>query len=156
MYNLLTKYGQLFAFGLGVLITLLFLFSVFGGLEEFNMLDKENAGTTSIFNIGLYAAIFLCILGAAAILIFGILHTISNPKGAMKFLIGLGVLVVLFLIFYSMTQPVTSGKLQELMSRFDISQGQHKFISGALWCAVTLALLSAVTFLFSEVRNLFK
>lgn len=158
MYKFLTKSGQTLAFGLGVLITILFLISVLGGMEGFNALGDDDKGSTSIFNIGLYGAIFLCVLCAAAIVLFGVYHAIANPKGAMKFLIGLGVLVVIFLIFYSMATPVTEadGKIFTIIQKFNISEGVSKFISGALSTTLTLAVVAAAAFLLSELRNLFK
>lgn len=158
MYKFLTRNGQLMAFGLGVLIAILFLISVLGGMESFNALGDEDKGTTGIFNIGLYGAIVLCILCAASIVLFGVYHAVSNPKGAMKFLIGLGVLIVIFFIFYAMADPVTveDGKLFDVIQKFEITEGVNKFISGALSTTLTLAVVAAAAFLLSELRNLFK
>ena len=44
----------------------------------------------------------------------------------------------------------------ELVQENNISSTQNKFITGALWTGVVLALLAAGTFVVSEVRNLFK
>lgn len=158
MYNFLTQKGQLVAFGLGVLITIVFLLSVFGGLDGFEALADEDRGTTGIFNAGLYGAIVLCILCAAAILLFGVYHTVTNPKGAMKFLIGLGLILVIFIIFYSMATPVTEGdgRLFTIMQKFEITDGANKFISGALSTTLVLAVIAVAAFIFSEIRNLFK
>ena len=158
MYNFLTKKGQLLAFGLGVLITIVFLISVVGGMESFNALGEDEKGTTSIFNAGLYSAIILVILGAVAIVVFGVYHAIQNPKGATKFLIGIAALVVVFFAFYAMAKPVTEedGKLFSIIQKFNISEGVNKFITGALSTTVSLAFLAAAAFLLSEVRNLFK
>ncbi|MDX1685620.1 MAG: hypothetical protein R3275_10310 [Saprospiraceae bacterium] len=158
MYRFLTRNGQLLAFGLGLLITVLFLISVLGGMEGFDMLAEEEKGATGIFNIGLYGAIVLCILCAAGMLLFGIYNAIIHPKGAVKFLIGLGILLVMFFIFYTMADPVTEedGKLFTIVQKFEISDGAHSFITGALSTTVTLLFVAAAAFLLSEVRNLFK
>lgn len=158
MYNFLTKNGQLLAFGLGLLITIIFLISVLGGMDGFNALGEDDKGTTGIFNAGLWAAIILVILGGIAIVLFGVYHAIQDPKGAMKFLIGIAGLLVVFFIFYAMAKPVTEedGKIFSILQKFNISEGVHKFISGALATTVSLALLAAAAFLLSEVRNLFK
>ena len=158
MYKLLTKHGQLMAFGLGLLVTILFLISVLGGIDSFNSLAEEEQGTTGIFNIGLYGAIVMCVICAVAILGFGLYHAISNPKGAMKFLIGLAVLVVVFGIFYAMAAPIeeANGRLAMILDKFAITEGTNKFITGALATTVTLAALAAAAFALSEVRNLFK
>lgn len=156
MYSLLVKHGQLIAFGLGLVITVIFLLSVFGGLSDFQALEDGQEGTTNIFNAGLYGAIALTILGVIAILGFGLYQTATNLKGAAKFLIGFAAIVVIFFIFYSMAQPVSGGRLAMLMEKFNITQGTSNFISGALGTALTLAGLAAGAFVLSEIRNLFK
>ena len=156
MYQFLTKNGQLLAFGLGLVIAVIFLLSVFGGVDTFDALPKEEKGTTTIFNFGLMAAIALTVLCFIAALVFGIWQLIQHPKGSIKMLIGLGVMLVIFFIFFGSAQDETSGKLFELVQENNISSTQNKFITGALWTGVVLALLAAGTFVVSEVRNLFK
>ena len=156
MYSLLVKHGQLIAFGLGLLIAVIFLFSVLGGLSDFQALPEGEEGTTSIFNAGLYGAILLAILCAVGVIGFGIYQTATNPKGASKFLIGLVAIAVVFVIFYSSADVAGSGKLAQVMDKFNIDAGTSQFISGALGTAVTLAGLAAGAFVVSEVRNLFK
>lgn len=156
MYQFLTKHGQLVAFGLGLLISVVFFLSVMGGVNDFDALPKEEKGTTTIFNFGLMAAIMLTILCFIAAVGFGLLHLIQNPRGSMKMILGLGVILVVFFIFYGSAQDETSGKLFELVQSNNISSAQNKFITGSLWTGVILAILATVTFVVSEVRNLFK
>ena len=156
MYNLLVKHGQLIAFGLGLVITVVFLISVLGGLSGFQALEEGQQGTTTIFNAGLYGAILLTVLCVAGILIFGLYHTATNLKAASKFLIGFVALIVVFFVFYSMGAETETGKLGATLEKFNITGGVSKFISGALGTALTLAALAAGAFLLSEVRNLFK
>jgi len=156
MYSLLVKHGQLIAFGLGLAISLLFLISVLGGLGDFQALEDGQEGTTSIFNIGLYGAIFLTIVGVIAILGFGLYQTATNLKAASKFLIGMLVLVIIFFIFYSMTEPADGGKLALLLDKFNISEGTHKFIGGGVGTALTVLAVATGAFVLSEIRNLFK
>lgn len=156
MYQFLTKNGQLLAFGLGLVIAVIFLLSVFGGIDTFDAMPKEEKGTTGIFNFGLMAAIGLTILCFVAAVAFGLLQLIQHPKGSMKMLVGLAGILVIFFIFFASTQDVTSGKLFELVQENNITSTQNKFITGALWTGVILAFLAAGTFVVSEVRNLFK
>ena len=156
MYNLLNKYGQLFAFGLGLLITLIYIISVVSGLSTFNSLPEGEEGTTGIFNFGLFGAIALIILCAALILGFGIYHAVQNPRGSLKFLIGLGVIILIFILTFAISEAETTGKLGELANARNLSDGISKYISGALKTALALALIAALAFIFSEIRNLFK
>jgi len=156
MYQFLTKHGQLAAFGLGLLIAVVFLIAVMGGIADFDALPKEEKGTTTIFNFGLMSAIVLTILSFIAALGFGVWHLIQHPKGSMKMILGLVGMLVIFGIFYASAQEETSGKLFELIQENNISSAQNKFITGSLWTGVVLAILAAGTFVVSEVRNLFK
>jgi hypothetical protein len=61
MYQLLNKYGQAAAFGLGVLITVIFFLQITSGIETFEGLGKEEQLQSGIFSSGLYAAIGLSI-----------------------------------------------------------------------------------------------
>jgi hypothetical protein len=156
MYQFLTKHGQLAAFGLGLLVAVIFLISVTGGISDFDALPKEEKGTTTIFNFGLVAAIALTIFCFVAAVGFGIWHLIQHPKGSLKMILGLVGILVIFGVFYASAQDETSGKLFELVQTNNISSGQNKFITGSLWTGVVLAILAAGTFVVSEVRNLFK
>lgn len=156
MYKFLTKNGQLLAFGLGVLITILFLINVIPGLEEFNMLSKEEKPTTNIFNLGLAGAIALAVIAAVAAVLFGVINTITNFKGSIKGLIGVGILLVVFFVLYSMATPETSGPLVSTLEEFNVTEGQSKFISGAINTSLILAGVAAAAFVISEVRNFFK
>lgn len=156
MYQILTKHGQLIAFGLGLLISVIFFLSVTSGVDAFDALPKEEKSTTTIFDFGLWASVILTIVGLLLALLFGVWHLIQNPKGSLKMVIGLAVILIIFFVFFAQTQDETSGKIFELIQLNDISSTQNKFITGALWTAVVLAMIAAGTFVVSEVRNLFK
>lgn len=156
MYKFLTKNGQLLAFGLGVLVTILFLVIIFAGLGEYNMLSKEEQFQSSIFNFGLAASIALTVLAGVAAIAWGLFQMVTNPKGSLKGLIGIAGLVVVFLIFYAMATPETSGPVYKVLLDFGVTDTQSKLISGSLSTALILAIGAAVAFVVSEVINLFK
>ena len=156
LYNLLGKYGQLFAFGLGILITLIYLGNVFGGLEEFNLLTKEERGQTGIFNFGLNAGIALIIICTIVILIFGLIQMILNPKASLKSLLGFGAIAVIFIITYVTATTETSGKLVELFEKHEITDGISKLITAGIRTTLILGVISLIVFAFSEIRNFFK
>ncbi len=156
MYQFLNKYGQVAAFGLGLLIIVLFFGSVFAGVDEFNGLGKEAQLQSGIFNLGLWAAMFLTILCAAAIVIFGVYYIAKNPKQSMQGIIQALVLVAIFVVAYVMASPAESGLMATLAERFELTAGQEKFVSGGLTTALVLFGGAAVAFVVSEVRNIFK
>ncbi len=154
MYKFLTKNGQMVAFGLGVVITILFLAMVLSGVEAFNAMPDDAKGTTSIFNLGLFAAIGLVILGFLAMLIFGVLHVVSDLKGSVKGLIGLAAMVVIFLV--ARTIGSDDSAISQAINDFNITPGQSSIISGAIVTALVMAALAAAAFVLSEIRNFFK
>ncbi|MEN0048484.1 MAG: hypothetical protein AAF806_15580 [Bacteroidota bacterium] len=157
MYQFLAKNGQTFAFGLGIVLTAIFLISALGGMEQFNMLGKEEQYGTTIFDIGFYAVIVLTILCFAAAVVFGLGQMVSNPKSALKGIVGIAALAAIFFIIYSSVDPGadSAGVLKEV-ENFSVSDGASKFISGALITTIVLSLLALATFVVFEVINLFK
>lgn len=155
MYNFLIKHGQVVAFGLGLLLILIFFGGVSAGMEQFSMLPEDQQKTSDIFNFGLYAAIVLTVLCAAIAILFGIYHVVDNPKGSLKGLIGIVALLAIFFIARSMAAPDT-GSLAETAQEFNVTPEQSATISGALVTALVMAAIAAVTVIVSEVRNFFK
>ncbi len=156
MYKLLTKHGQLGAFAIGLIIIVIFFISVFGGLDGFNALTKEDKGTTTIFDAGLYLTVALLVLCAVAAVIFGIWQMVTNPKGAIKGIVGLIVLGVIFGALYSMSDSETSGAVGRAIEKFNVTEGQSKLISAGIKSTLILGCLAALAFVVSEIRNFFK
>lgn len=148
MYNFLIKKGQLVAFGVGLLITVIFLISVLSGVAEFDMMPEEQQGETSIFNPGISGAIILVVIAALAMLLFGLFQVFTNLKGSLKGLIGLGVLIVVFLIGYSSSGTDCNEE--------GMSAAACQFVGGGITTALVLAGLAALAFVASEIRNFFK
>ena len=156
MYQFLLKRGQLVAFGLGLVLIVLFLLNVFGGLDQFQMLSDDDKAKTTIFNFGLYAAQALVIVCLAAAVLFGIYQTATNPKGALKLLIGLAVVAGLFFLLYSTSQAEGTGKIADLVEKNGISENVSKLISGGIKTTLIVVGLAAVSFVVGEVLNFFK
>jgi len=156
MYKIFTKHGQLMAFGLGAVVIVIYYISIMSGLDEFNSLSADDRATTGIFNLGLQATGVLLIICAAAMILFGIYHVITNPKGAIKGIIGVAVLVILFFILYSMAVPETSGIVGNAASDFNLTDVQSKIISAALRSTLIIGALAVLAFVVSEISNFFK
>ena len=160
MYKFLTKNGQLIAFGLGALITIIFLGVAFAGMDEFNSMVAMDKGTESnIFNFGLYASIFLTVICFLLMIGFGIFQVVTNFKGSIKGIIGFGVIVVIFIIASSMVpssieeiSPYISGP----MVKYDVSLADYGLISGGIMTAIVLSIVAVIAFVGSEILNFFK
>ena len=156
MYKFLTKNGTALAFGLGVLVSVIGFAAILSGLEGYNMLAEEEQGTTSIFNAFLWGAIVLVIIGFAAMLVFGLIHVASNWRGALEGIIAIAVIIGLTVLFYSMAEVETSGKVGQMIADGKLDANTSQWITGVL--STTLIMLggTVVVFIFSEIRNAFK
>src|SRR5690606_21474815 len=154
MYKFLTKNGTLLAFGIGGLISLVFFIIAITGIPAgFADMPKDQQFATGAFDFGIAISIFLTIAAFAALIIFGILQIVSNPKGAMKGIIALAAILVIFFIAYSMAD----GTVQERWaSDFGITEGLSKYVSGALATTIILTIVAIGVFIFSEFRDFFK
>ena len=156
IYRFMTKNGTAVAFLTGVIVVVIGLGTVMGGLEEFNMLADEEKSTTGIFNFFLGAAIALAIVCAFFAVFFGIIHLIMNPKGSVKFVGGFAVIAILVFVFYSSAEVETTGKIGTMITEGQLTAGTSKWISGALSTTLILLGLTFLTFIGSEIRNVFK
>ena len=156
MYAFLNKYGQVAAFGLGLLITVLFILSVTAGVGDFNAMSDEDKLNTGIFNLGLGAAIFLVILCAVAIILFGVFFIVKHPKSSIRNIIPFLALFLVFIIAYAMATPAEGGAMATLAERFSLTDNQEKIISGGLTTALILFAGAGLAFAVSEIRNFFK
>lgn len=156
MYKFLTKNGTALAFGLGVLVSLIGFGVILGGIEDYNMLAEEEQGTTTIFNAILWGAIILCILCFAAMVIFGIIHVATNWKGAIEGIIALAVIIGLTVLFYSMAEVETTGRIAAAIQDGELTGTTSKWITGILSTTLIMLAATVAAFIFSEIRNAFK
>lgn len=155
MYNLLAKNGSTIAFGFGAVVVLIFLISVFTGVGDMTTVDELKA--TSIFDFGLYVTIALATICAILIVLFGVFHIVTDLKGAIKGLIGIGALVVVFLIAYSSATPEVAGNpIFDTITKFNISEGVSKFVSAGIITTGVALLLAIVSLIGSAIFNLIK
>jgi hypothetical protein len=161
MYKFLTKNGQTMAFGLGVLITVIFLISVVSNMGEFTAMAEEKQVETSIFDVGLYGAIALTIIAAVAMVVFGLFQVITSFKSSMKGILGFVALLVVFFVSYSMTETDVTPYIQGAIDKFEqggavFTDENLKFISGGISTTLVLVVVAAAAFVISEITNLFK
>ena len=159
MYKYLTKNGQLIAFGVGGLITIIFIVVAFSGLDEFNSLGKDERPGSDIFNFGISASIFLIVVCFFLMLSFGIYHVATNFKSSIKGIIGFAVIVLIFIIASNMI-PGSIEEIPEYISgpmiKYDVSLSNYGVISGGIMTALVLFVGAVLAFVGSEVLNFFK
>lgn len=156
MYKFLSKYGQLSAFLLGALITVIFLVSVFSGAEEFSALTEEEQMQTNMFNLGLYSALVLIVVCAIIALLFGIVYMITHFKQSLKTVISIVILIAIFVIGYMIADPDGSGQLAQTILEFNVRDTPSKLISAGLTTTFVLGILAIASVALFEVYNLVK
>jgi hypothetical protein len=156
MYKMLTKHGQFAAFGLGLLVIIIFLVSVLSGIDGFNALSKEDQYSSTIFDMGIRLTVILLVVCTIIAILFAIYQMITNPKGAIKGIVALVVLGIAFAVLYSMSVPETTGPVAESVQEFGLTESQSKMVSAGIKSTLILGGLAVAAFVFSEIRNLFK
>lgn len=114
-------------------------------------------GVLTIFyptTIGLNLGYVLIIGAILATLGFAIFSLIQNPKGAIKTLIGIGVLAAIVLIAFSLSsaEPLMDPVSGELKA----SASQVKWSGAAIYCGMFVFGAGALTFIISEVTSFFR
>ncbi len=156
MYKFLSKNGQAVAFGLGALLSALFLITWLTGAESLQAMAEEERPTTKIFDFGLLGAAFLVVAAAAALIVFGIIQTADNFKNSLKGIIGVVVLVAIFLIAFATSSVETTGIVAEAAEKMGTSSNTVKMIGAGLTTMIILFAVTLVALIGSEVRNFFK
>jgi fatty acid desaturase len=161
-YNFLMKYGNLLAMVVAILILALFLININSGMNSMGFDSNtnliEHKDKVNFFNNTLWIAIYMIFIAAIVWILFGIYNLVLNPKGSLKFLISLIVVVVLYFIFYSTATVETSGRLGELLSdsSYHVDGNITKHISAGLKTMLSLFGLSILSLIVSEIISFFK
>ena len=162
MYNFLTKKGQLFAFLLGAISTIIVVGSILGNANK-AMLDNPEAAkmapeiaNTGILNTGLNITVFLFVVALGAAVIFGLLNLVTNFKGSLKFIIGFAVMIIAFFVLKSTAEHETVGKIVETMKEFNVEEGLSKGISAAIKGTIGMAVVAVGSMIIFEIVNMFK
>lgn len=171
MYAFLNKYGQALAFGIGVLVTVIFLLNILSTPEEtMLMLDPDSgAGAekyeTTAFDFGLYASIGLSALAFLFALAFGLFQLASNPKGSLKGILGFVALIVIAGVAYATANDDLNAEAPQIVAsidKFNLDQGADfdgdtlKFVSGSIVTSLALIVLSIAALVVFGIRGIFK
>ncbi len=157
MYKFLTKNGQALAFGLGILVTVVFLVTASSNLTSFNSLPDEEKFTTSIFDVGLKGSIALAVTALILTIVFAIYQTATNLRASIFGILGLVVIVAVFFIAYSSASGEATGAMARAVDNYGgMTANELKIVGGGITTAMVLAGLAVVSIVISEIINLFK
>ncbi len=101
----------------------------------------------------IYWGYFLLIFTAVIVILFPIVFLIMNPKNSIKIFISLGVMVVIAIIAYSLSQNnFTELQLEELETTADTV----KNVGAGLIFTYILAALAVLSIVYASISRIFK
>lgn len=157
MYKLFSKYGLIFAFAVGVVFILIFLVPVLSGLPDgFTELADEEQVTTNVFNTGLRATGVLLIATVIITILASLWSLAKDPKGAVKGVIGIAILLVIMFVLYSTSAGEDGGRVQAALAEFNVTSTMSQWISAFIKGAFVMAGGAIILMVLGEISNLFK
>lgn len=156
MYKFLSRNGQMLGFGLGALISVIFLVSWLTGTESMMALPEDERYKTGIFDFGFFGTGFLFVVAVVALVGFGLMQTFGNLKASMRGLIGVAILVGIFLISYATASAESTGIVADAAKKMSVSDNTIKLIGAGINSVIILSIVTFVALIVSEIRNLFK
>lgn len=125
-----------------IVLGLVVLFSTIPAIQLFNT------------DLGLFVGYTLFFLAIAAAIIFPLINIIQNPRGAVKSVGGLAILVIIFVVSYSLApaKELVNQVTGELMATADVVQ-----YAGAAISIGSIVFLTAVfTLIITELLSIFR
>jgi hypothetical protein len=104
------------------------------------------------FDIYLYLSYTLVIIATLAAIILPLINAFGDPKGLLKSLIGVAVLVVLYFISYALA----SNEVTPVYTRFAVGPELSKIVGGSLILMYILLLIAIVGIVYTEIVKLVK
>jgi hypothetical protein len=101
----------------------------------------------------IYWGYFLVILTAVITILFPIAFMIMNPRNSIKIFIGIGVMVVIAIIAYSLA---TVGLSDLQLEKLGVSAGTAKYVGTGLIFTYILATLAVLSIVYASISKLFK
>ena len=172
MYKFLTKNGQVLAFGVGILISIIFLLNILPVAAEIQDVAAAMATSStstgaiaemldnlSQLNFGLFSTILLIAIAAIAMVLFGLFQVASSFRTSWKGILGFAILVVVFLVAYSTANSNLANEVQAIQASAadaDVTGANLKFIGGSIITLVILIVVAVAAFIIFEIINFFK
>ena len=101
----------------------------------------------------IYWGYFLVILTAVITILFPIAFMIMNPRNSIKIFIGIGAMVVIAIIAYSLA---TVGLSDIQLEKLGVSAGTAKYVGTGLIFTYILATLAVLSIVYASISKLFK
>jgi hypothetical protein len=101
----------------------------------------------------IYWGYFLVIFTAVITVLFPIAFLILNPKNSIKIFIGIGVMVVIAIIAYSLA---TVGFSDLQLEKLGITTGTAKYVGAGLIFTYILAALTVLSIIYASISRIFK
>jgi hypothetical protein len=103
-------------------------------------------------DIGLYLAYTVLIVAVAAAIVLPLLNALKHPKTLIGSLMGIGALVVLFVICYAISDSAVSPTARAL----GIDESSSKLIGAGLYTFYAVFIVSILGMVYSEVTKALK
>ncbi len=101
---------------------------------------------------GLYIAYVLFFVALGSAIVLPLINAIKNPAGLLKSLLGVGALVVLFVVSYALSGDEVSAKAASL----GVDAGGSKLIGAGLILFYVVFVISALGVVYSEINKALK
>ena len=105
-----------------------------------------------MLDLGFYIFYALLIIAVALTVVFPIIHVLREPSTILRSAIGVGVIVVLFLISYALSGSEVDLKAAAL----GVTPTSSKLIGGGLIMFYITLVLSVLALIYSEISKAFK
>lgn len=103
-------------------------------------------------NFALYLTYILFFVAIGAAIVMPIINSINDPKSLMKAGIGIGALVLLFLISWA----ISGSEVTAVYQKFDVSESGSKFVGGGLITMYLLVFIAIIGIIYTEISKLIK
>jgi hypothetical protein len=105
-----------------------------------------------MLDLGFYLFYVLLLIAVAAMVIFPILHMLREPSTLLRSAIGIGVVVVLFVVSYALADSEVTMKAAAV----GVTEGSSKLIGAGLIMFYITLVLSGLALIYSEISKAFK
>jgi len=157
LYQIMAAHGQRIALAVGLVVCVIFMVSVFAGLEEFSQLSKQDSYGTHIFDFGLVGAIVMTFVAIGALVFFGVYQVATHFRQSIKGIIGTGVIVAAFFVLYATASGEATGAVAATMEKVGgITPGILKFIKAGNTSMLLMILAAFLILVAGEIRNALK
>jgi hypothetical protein len=103
-------------------------------------------------DILLYVGYGLILVAVGSAIVFPLIQGVQNPKSLVKSLIGVGALVVLFILGYALS----SSAVTTTWAAKGITEGVSKLVGAGLIMFYIVLIVAALGLIYSEVSKAFK